>query len=119
MQRARADSPSLGGPPENMRITSGVSQVSETDRGHLRGISETSVSTDGNYATPMEGGIALGSLPPPTMTGRPNVVSPLTPPEGSNEAGDYLGATEAGATSPTPSQTRKSNFAEGLDEAKK
>jgi hypothetical protein len=118
MQNARADSPSLGGVPENLRIASGVSNVSEADRGHLRGISETSVSTDGNYATPTEGGIALGGLPPQTI-GRPNVVSPLTPPHGANEAGDYLGAAEPGASSPTPSQRRKSNFAEGLDEVKK
>ena len=117
MQHPRADSPSLGAPPDNMRITSGVSNISETDRGHLRGISETNVSTDDNYATPMESGIRLGTLPPP-IQGRSNVVSPLTPPHGANETGDYLGATSAEASSPTPSQ-RKSNFAEGLDEANK
>ena len=115
MQHPRADSPSLGGAPDNMRITSGVSNVSETDRGHLRGISETSVSTDGNYATPMEG-LGLGGLPP---SGAGRVVSPLTPPDGANEAGDYLGASEAGGSSPTPNQRKKSNFAEGLDEVKK
>ena len=81
----------------------------------MRGISETSVSTDGNYATPMEG-LGLGGLPPP---GAGRVVSPLTPPHGVNETGDYLGASEAGASSPTPSQIRKSNFAEGLDEVRK
>merc|ERR1711939_871521 len=32
------------------RIVSGISNLSDTDRGHLRGISETSVSTDGVYA---------------------------------------------------------------------
>lgn len=70
------------------------------------------MSTDGNYATPMEGGLALGGLPPQAV-GRANI-SPLTPPQGTNDAGDYLGAS-----SPTPSQRRRSNFAEGLDEVRK
>lgn len=71
----------------------------------------------------MEGGIALGAMPEASgrsgRSERPNAVSPLTPPHGSNEARDYLGAAEPGATSPTPSQRRKSNFAEGLDEVRK
>lgn len=47
-------------------------------------------------------------------------MSPLTPPHGVNEAGDYLGAAgEAEAASPTPSQRRKSNFTEGLDKDRK
>ncbi|KAG0649494.1 Kelch repeat-containing [Hyphodiscus hymeniophilus] len=119
MQHTRADSPSLGGLPENPRITSGVSIISDSDRGHLRGISETSVSTDGVYATPLESGVALGGLPPLTVEKRPNVVSPLTPSHGSNEASEYLDASPASPTSPTPSQRRKSNFAEGLPEARK
>ena len=103
----RPDSPSLG----DQRILSGVSNISESDRGHLRGISETSISTDGNYATPMgEHGLALQNLPPrqsePGVGPRPGVVSPLTPPDGVERSGDYM---MAGSTK------RKSNFNEELD----
>lgn len=102
--------------------------MSETDRGHLRGISETSLSSDGfsgAYGTPMEvpgggaEGLALRNLPAPEMLEvgsgsaqgeRGAVVSPLTPPDGvgEGEGGDYLGAGEVQVK-------RKSNFAEGLD----
>jgi len=116
MQHPRADSPSLGSPADNGRLASGVSNVSETDRGHLRGISETSVSTDGNYTSPMEGGIALGAIQ--GATGRPNAVSPVETPSGANEEGDYLSASQGGRASSTLSQ-RRSNFSEGLDEVKK
>ena len=102
-----------------MRIASGVSNISDSDRGHLRGISETSVSTDGNYATPMESSIAMGGLPPPTVGVRPNVVSPITPPQRAGEASDYLNAAQGPSAIPMPSQRRKSNFAEGLPEARK
>jgi len=116
-----------------------VSHISDSERGHLRGISETSVSTDGrgersNYATPMEestgagvgtfgpgaqGGLGLGNslgraTVPPNV--RPNVVSPLTPPEGGEET-DYL--TAGGHRRSGQSGRRKSNFAEGLDEVSK
>ena len=112
----RPDSPSLGN--EN-RFLSGVSNVSDTDRGHLRGISETSLSTDGNFATPLERdeGLTLHNMPPHAPPeGRPNVVSPMTPPSAvsEGEGSDYLG----GGRSPG-STRRKSNFEENLDEVKK
>jgi hypothetical protein len=126
MHTPRPDSPPLS---ENARFLSGVSNVSETDRGHLRGISEASVSTEGNYATPMERGegregLALQNMPPAGGVHelRPNVVSPLTPPSGvgEGEGNDYLGAGQGGSQqSPTGSTRRKSNFAESLDEVKK
>jgi hypothetical protein len=116
---------------EKERITSGVSNVSESDRGHLRGISETSVSTDGagngvrgGSATP---GLSLGNLPEPAV--RPAVqeeskktVSPLTPPEGVGQSGsgDYLGAGiaegQAQGQKPQSLAKRKSNFSEALDD---
>jgi len=100
---ARPDSPSLG----DQRMTSGVSNVSESDRGHLRGISETSVSTQGEYATPM----ALSSIPPrqtERTDGPRGVVSPLTPPLGLEASGDYMTHGSSGGR-------RKSNFNEELD----
>ena len=128
----RPDSPPLGN-DSNPRITSGVSDVSGTDRGHLRGISETSVSTQGggvggggggvssvggsNYATPMAEDIPLRDLPaargptPEASTGRPGVVSPLTPPDTVNTTGDYLGARNTG----NAAAKRKSNFEERLE----
>jgi len=133
----RADSPSLGsdasGSAGNLerrgrrisghgvKMGSDVSQVNERDRGHLRQISESSVSTDGAFVTPMEtsgvqpasasrggngGNIGVGGL---------NVVSPLTPPlgVGTSETSGYLGA---GSPSPIGREKRKSNFAEELDD---
>lgn len=97
--------------PENIRIVSGVSSVSEIDRGHLRGLSETSVSSDGNYATPMQGGAPMSELPVS------NIVKPTVSPLGSSrESGNHLSGAPA---SPSPSQSRKSNFAEGFDEVKR
>jgi hypothetical protein len=100
-----------------------MSGISETDRGHLRGISETSVSTVGGYATPMEGlGIRSraegdATSPPTGPDGRPLLVSPLTPPEGMQGSGDYLGASTGTPSNQGP--RRKSNFSEGLDEAER
>jgi hypothetical protein len=105
----RPDSPSLG----DQRITSGVSVVSESERGHLRGISETSVSTEGVYATPLGQPLVtpgnLSSRQAESSTSRPGVVSPLTPPTGVEASGDYMsvGSRKGGR--------RKSNFAEELD----
>lgn len=91
---------------------SGVSNVSESERGHLRGISETSVSTQGDYATPMESrdrGMRLKDIPDRSepVQNRPAVVSPLTPPQGTD--GDYMSA------GPSSGTRRKSNFNEELD----
>jgi len=115
MNAPRPDSPSLGDP----RITSGVSDVSHTDRGHLRGISETSVSTDGggNYAAvPASQQQAIPEVHEESEAKRrPGVVSPMTPPDMVNISNDYMGARGTPATS----STRRSNFAEKLDEVKK
>ncbi len=76
-------------------FASGVSNVSDSDRGHLRGISETSVSTDG--ATGVQ---ELGD----GERGLAGLVSPVSPPIGS-EGADFIGA---GGSVPR----RKSNFQE-------
>jgi hypothetical protein len=116
----RADSPSLGesaagteGRARRARVGSQISVVSDSERGHLRGISDTSVSTEGNYATPMD---------PPTSTtreavaetpsGRPGAVSPLTPPQPVHESSDYLGV----GSPVSGGSKRKSQFSEKLDE---
>jgi hypothetical protein len=103
------------------RMGSDVSQVSEGDRGHLRQISESSVSTDGAFVAPMEtvglqqesasGGGNGGNI----GVGRLNAVSPLTPPlgVGTGETGGYL---RAGSPNPIGKEKRKSNFAEELDD---
>jgi hypothetical protein len=115
--------------------------VSDSDRGHLRGISETSVSTDGGFVTPMErpGNRGLGiqergvsplpdrgvsplpdreepkSAPAPVSEEqRLGIVSPLTP-------GAPFGGTQRGLAapgSPSASQKRKSQFEEDLGEDK-
>lgn len=95
-------------------MASEVSGLSDAERGHLRGISETSISTDGEvYGTPfemqMEGGRREG-----TETGTGTGISPLTPPAGGLgvEARDYLG----GGGGNGYGGSRRSNFAERLDE---
>lgn len=96
----------------------------------MRGISESELSSDGEgvYSTPREErGLALGGLPPQTTSEsgepRPNVVSPLTPPDGVRdcEGGDYLGAAGRSprGTGGATATRRVSNFAEGLDEVEK
>jgi len=94
------------------RIGSDLSSVTESERNHMRGISETSVSVDGSevYPTPGE-----RSSPIP-MAGyqRPGVVSPVTPPEVVGEGeGDYVGVH---GTIGSADGRRRSNFSEKLDE---
>ncbi|TVY40202.1 Kelch repeat-containing protein [Lachnellula occidentalis] len=115
VHQPRAESP-LGASTDNTgtgRVASGVSVTSST---HLRGISDTSVSTDGGaYATPSEGlNIVRTDLVAPARAGnsRPSVVSPLTPPL--HEARDYLAAAPS---PPANTSDRKSQFSEKLDEA--
>jgi hypothetical protein len=116
-QSPRANSPAIN----NARIISGVSNVSESDRKHLRGISETSVSTDGAYATPMESrDIPISGQTPGISATSPGgevrqltTVSPLSPPLAIQESRDYLAAGQNSAGSPSQ---RKSNFSEQLDE---
>ncbi|KAF8851662.1 hypothetical protein BDZ45DRAFT_678961 [Acephala macrosclerotiorum] len=116
-----------GGAVNRDRFVSGVSNVSESDRGHLRGISETSVSTeDGGmpFVTPMEApgasrGLEIGNVPPavPDPPIRTSAVSPLTPPQGvGREGGDYLGAKDGSGGKESPITKRKSNFSEELGE---
>jgi hypothetical protein len=108
----RAESPPVGDP----RIVSGVSNLSETDRGHLRGISETSVSTIGGYPSPSESlGIDQGFNTAPAVMERPLAISPLTPPSATGPEGrDYLGASSRSHDG--LNTRRRSNFSEGLDE---
>ncbi|RDL33728.1 uncharacterized protein BP5553_08096 [Venustampulla echinocandica] len=134
----RADSPSLGQVGTRSRIASDLSDFSETDRGHLRGISETSVSTDGAYAAPPQLPESAAPAPtePPTVTVTSeedptpaplSVVSPLTPPQVTHESGDYIGAGATGSAGRAPqttqtthqiqNQNRKSNFSEKLDDS--
>jgi hypothetical protein len=121
----RSDSPPLRaaiGLPDRQKSHSGVSNVSDTERGHLRGISETSVSTDGAYATPMgipegrERGLGIQGESGSKVE-REKVVSPLTPPIGVSESsgGDYLGVRPPGSSG---SVKRKSQFSEKLDDDK-
>jgi len=115
-----ADSPSIQDP----RLVSGVSNISEAERSHMRGISETSVSTIGAYATPSEGGggsldhgagDGAGFHTGPQVLDRPAGVSPLTPQSATGfGTNDYLGARAIGEGR-NPNH-RRSNFSEGLDE---
>lgn len=101
----RADSPALGGTPDG-RVGSEVSVTSASNAGHLRGISDTSVSTDGQYAGPRSEPVGEGS--------RAGAVSPEEP---AQESGDYLRAGLAPSPSPSPHANRRSQFSEKLDEA--
>ncbi|QSZ32579.1 hypothetical protein DSL72_002157 [Monilinia vaccinii-corymbosi] len=131
----RADSLTLNesfGDLQRGRVHSDLSSVAESDRGHLRQLSDASVSVDGDY----------GNLPPPKIhidrpsdehalehkAEGPGVVSPLTPPQEVGDGGqNYFGpdsvsggqnvsttANEAAATAPDTS--KKSNLEGKLDE---
>ncbi|KAI9651332.1 hypothetical protein NHQ30_001371 [Ciborinia camelliae] len=135
---ARADSLTLNeqaGGVTRDRVHSDLSSVTESDRSHLRQISDASVSVDGD-------GDRYGGLPTPEiMIERPDedgieihgVVSPLTPPQGVGEGRqhyfdpDSVGgggqnfSTNAPASAPAPATAgpdtrRRSNFEEKLDE---
>jgi hypothetical protein len=93
--------------PEEERIISGVSNLSETDKGHLRGISETS-------------GVSISTSAGAAM------VSPVSPPR--VEGSDYISARPggegtfgpgSGEGSGSPASKRRSNFAEELDESRR
>jgi hypothetical protein len=92
--------------PEEGRIISGVSNLSETDKGHLRSISETS-------------GVSISTGAGAAM------VSPVSPPR--VEGSDYISARPgdegtfgpgSGEGSGSPASKRRSNFAEELDESR-
>lgn len=125
---ARADSVTLNeqaGGATRERIHSDLSSVTESERTHLRQISDASVSVDGDY----------GNLPMPEIqierpheereieqeVERPAVVSPLTPPQGVGQGRQhYFGPDSVGGNAaqnvPAPETRRKSNFEEKLDE---
>jgi len=119
---------------------SGLSNVSESDRKHLRGISETSVSTNNDlpFVTPLEtpgrglgiaseggpnaasergeGAASYTGIPPPVPDPpiRATAVSPLTPPQGLEGARDYLGAKNGSSAEKEGVNRRRSNFSEEL-----
>jgi hypothetical protein len=112
----RADSPTAA-----VSNRGGTSVSSDFDHGHLRGLSETSVSTDGNYATLVEDG---GSNQPSTAEGqrstpqgqRVGAVSPLTPSEiTASSSGDYINKGN-GEAQEVQTTSKRSNFSEELDE---
>lgn len=95
---------------------SGVSNMTDSERGHLRGISETSVSTTGGYESPADVGAPqhFGHGSPVDMGDRDRerpMINPLTPPSTMGlEGRDYSGGRSTG------SSRRRSNFSEELDE---
>ncbi|KAM3085135.1 hypothetical protein ACMFMG_003567 [Clarireedia jacksonii] len=107
----RADSVTINDTTTRQRVTSDLSSVAESDRSHLRQISNTSVSIDEDM---------YGSTPPEVGTPgqRSDIISPLTPPQGAGEGQpDYLSAHGMHAPPATaPDTRRRSNFAEKLDE---
>jgi hypothetical protein len=112
----RADSPTAA-----VSNRGGTSVSSDFDHGHLRGLSETSVSTDGNLATLVEDG---GSNQPSTAEGqrstpqgqRVGAVSPLTPSEiTASSSGDYINKGN-GEAQEVQTTSKRSNFSEELDE---
>ncbi|KAF7945040.1 hypothetical protein EAE96_009823 [Botrytis aclada] len=125
---ARAESVTLNeqaGGVTRERIHSDLSSVTESERTHLRQISDASVSVDGDY----------GNLPTPEIqierpheergieqeVERTGVVSPLTPPQGVGQGRQhYFGPDSVGGSAaqnvPAPETRRKSNFEEKLDE---
>jgi hypothetical protein len=112
----RADSPT------DARVDVGSPSVSpDPEHGHARGLSDVSVSADGDHVELVEGGITtppVGGPTPPSQGQRPGAVSPMTPLEVvSSAAGDYLTkGAEPAPESQTPANTRTSNFSEDLDE---
>ena len=112
---------------EQRRIVSDMSGISEMDRGHLRGISETSVSTIGaplspaspaspfgpdSYGHIRERERSVGRGEPEVEDGilrqdggRPSLVSPLSPPGGTGVVGeneDYMSARGSVGAGPGP-----------------
>ncbi|ESZ93478.1 hypothetical protein SBOR_6127 [Sclerotinia borealis F-4128] len=138
---ARADSLTLNenaGSVPRERIHSDLSSVTESDRSHLRQISDVSVSVDGDYANLPTPEIIV-EMPDEDMhryvAGASGVVSPLTPPQGVGEGRThYFGPDSVGAgdgregqysqgsaipvpaPAPDTNTRRRSNFEEKLDE---
>lgn len=115
---APSSAPEKAAPPTEAagaRINSDVSNISDMTRTHLRGISDSSVSTDSAWApAPFERLARDIATTSPADAGsssnderRPSAVSPVTP-----SAGD--GGLQSQRRQ--PSSARRSNFAESLDE---
>lgn len=112
----RADSPTAVG--SNADVTS-VS--SDFEPGHGRGLSETTVSADGDHAASVEGAAqpsAVEGQTPMPQGQRAGAVSPMTPSEVTASAsGDYISkGGEPAQEGQVVSNRRTSNFSEDLDE---
>jgi hypothetical protein len=108
----RVDSPTVTG-----NISPGF------EHGHARGLSDATISTEGDQVASVEGGrdqpAAEGVVS--TLQGqRAGAVSPMTPTEVSRSpAGDYLNKGHEPAQESQAEATRRtSNFSEDLDDAK-
>lgn len=99
------------------------SGISSEHGGHLRGISDTSVSTDGAggaYGTPTElparheQAVEEPGTATTSSVTKPTVISPLTPPQVIQQGGDYL---SAGSLARSHSEAKRtSQFKEKLEE---
>jgi len=83
-------------------IPSGVSNISERDRNHLRTISDTTVSSVASNSAP--DGTAAATTTTPLIEEEPAISPPTASPPsaGTAEGSDYLTAKPTPPTSPTP-----------------
>ncbi len=109
-------------------VLSGISNISERDRAHLRQISDTTVSSIGGYGEGERRGERVSALStngtpaglvPPVVTDRGLVESPaaVSPPTATQEgfAGDYLNARLLGGQGSPASPLRRSVFSEDIN----
>lgn len=109
-------------------VLSGISNISERDRAHLRQISDTTVSSIGGYGDGDRRGERVSALStngtpaglvPPGVTDRGLVESPaaVSPPTATQEgfAGDYLNARLLGGQGSPASPLRRSVFSEDIN----
>ncbi|KAH8804936.1 hypothetical protein F5884DRAFT_797760 [Xylogone sp. PMI_703] len=107
------------------RVNSDVSNLSEGTKAHLRGISDSSVSTEGGawasrYERLAQDIAAVPSALEEQQAGNddpaPSVVSSLTPPAATPAASTGETNTRPWPQNRQPSTARRSQFSEGLDE---